>query len=173
MSRAIDKEHVSIWEWLQCMDINPSVIDRREEREEKDKICNDRWYYDNSKGRERHAGYGYYEPYIKKYLLMNIYKDRTVLTCYNSMKELRRLYGSKYTIYTDGAHYYNQVCRWLRIRHHVYDQEDKNVMERSIQYIKDRTECVMITFHTKITAIENMLWTGLEYSWHTLMLRSV
>jgi len=41
-----------------------------------------------------------------------------------------------YTICTDGAdHYYHQACRWLRIKYDVYDQEDKNVMERSIQYI--------------------------------------
>ena len=45
----------------------------------------------------------YYEPYIKKYLLMYISKDRTVLTCYNFIEKLRRLYGSKYTVYTDGA----------------------------------------------------------------------
>ena len=76
-----------------------------------------------------------YEPYIKKYLLMHISKERTVLTCYNLIKELKKLYGSKYTIYTDGAYYYNQACRWLRIKHVVYDDNDKNVMERSIQYI--------------------------------------
>ena len=51
-------------------------------------------------------------------------------------KKLRRLYGSKYTIYTDGADYYHyQACRWLRIKHIVYDNEDKNVMEMAIQYI--------------------------------------
>jgi len=80
-----------------------------------------------------------YEPYIKKYLLMNISKERTVLTCYNLIKELKKLYGSKYTIYTDGAYYYNQAYRLLRIKHVVYNQEDKNVMERAVQYIKDRT----------------------------------
>ena len=82
-----------------------------------------------------------YEPYIKRYLLMHIYKERTLIVCYNFIKKLRRLYGSKYTVYTDGADYYHQACRWLRIRHHVYNQEDKNIMERVIQYIKDRTEC--------------------------------
>jgi len=79
---------------------------------------------------------------------MHISKERTVLTCYNFIKELKKLYGSKYTIYTDGAHYY-EACRWLRIKHHVYDQEDKNVMERSIQYIKDRTECFDDNFPCK------------------------
>ena len=39
---------------------------------------------------------------------MNISKDRAVLTCYYFIKKLRRLYGSKYTIYTDGAYYYNK-----------------------------------------------------------------
>ncbi len=89
-----------------------------------------------------------YEPYIKKYILMYISKDRTVLTCYNFIKKLKKLYGIKYTIYTDD-HYYNQACRWLRIRHDVYDQEDKNIMERSIQYIKDRTECFDDNFPCK------------------------
>jgi len=67
---------------------------------------------------------------------MDISKDRTTLTCYYFIKRLRRLYGNRYTICTDGAdHYYHQACRWLRIKHDVYDQEDKNIMERSIQYI--------------------------------------
>jgi len=35
----------------------------------------------------------------------------------------------------NGAHYYDQACRWLRIKHVVYNQEDKNVMERAVQYI--------------------------------------
>jgi transposase-like protein len=77
-----------------------------------------------------------YEHYINKYLLMNISRERSILVCYNFIKKLRRLYGSKYTICTDGAsYYYDQACKWLKIRHYVYDQEDKNVMERAVQYI--------------------------------------
>ncbi len=48
-----------------------------------------------------------YETYIDKYLLMNIYKEGTVLICYNFIKKSKKLYGSKYTIYADGAYYYN------------------------------------------------------------------
>jgi len=38
---------------------------------------------------------------------------------------------------TDGAHYhYNQACKWLRIKHIVYDNGNgKNIIERAIQYI--------------------------------------
>jgi transposase-like protein len=70
-----------------------------------------------------------YEPYTKKYLLMNISKERTLLVCYNFIKRLKRLYGSKYTIYKDGAHYYNQAYKWLRIKHIVYDDNGKNIMD--------------------------------------------
>jgi len=41
---------------------------------------------------------------------MDISKDRTTLRCYYFIKRLRRLYGSKYTVYTGGADYYNQAC---------------------------------------------------------------
>jgi len=35
------------------------------------------------------------------------------------------------------------VDRWLRLSHQMYDgTELKNIMERFIQYIKDRTECL-------------------------------
>jgi hypothetical protein len=37
----------------------------------------------------------------------------------------------RYTVYTDGAHYY-KACKWLRIKHIVYDDNDdndKNIME--------------------------------------------
>jgi len=44
-------------------------------------------------------------------------------------------------IFTDGALCYNDTCKWLRRSHHVYDTELKNLMERFMQHIKDRTEC--------------------------------
>jgi hypothetical protein len=76
-----------------------------------------------------------YEPYTKKYLLMNISKEMMLLVCYNFIKRLKKLYGSKYTIYTDGAsYYYNQACKWLRIKHIVYDDNCKNIMKSYTVY---------------------------------------
>jgi putative transposase len=144
----IKRSHVAIWKWLQCIDIDNFVIDRR--RREKKRIR--RVMIDETMITVKGEVYWLwiaYEPYIKKYLLMNISKDRSMLVCYNFIKKLKKLYGSKYTIYTDGAHYYNQACRWLRIRHYVYNQEDKNTTERAIQYIKDRTECFDDNFPCK------------------------
>jgi putative transposase len=136
----IKRSHVAIWKWLQYMDIsNNLVIDRRKEKRKIKCVMIDETMITIKD--EVYWLWIAYEPYTKKYLLMNISKDKTVLVCYNFIKRLKKLYGSKYTIYTDGAHYYNQACRWLRIKHIVYDSNGKNIMERAIQYIKDRTEC--------------------------------
>ena len=35
----------------------------------------------------------------------------------------------------------NDACKWLRLKHHVYNTGLKNLMERFVQQIKDRTEC--------------------------------
>jgi hypothetical protein len=34
--------------------------------------------------------------------------------------------------FTDGAHWYNDACRWLRLKHTIYGTELKNIMERFI-----------------------------------------
>jgi putative transposase len=124
----VKRSHVAIWKWLQCIDINEFVIDRRREKKRIKCIMIIDETMITIKG-EVYWLWIAYEPYINKYLLMNISRERSILVCYNFIKKLRRLYGSKYTICTDGAHYYDQACKWLKIRHYLYDQEDKNVME--------------------------------------------
>ena len=56
---------------------------------------------------------------------MDISKDRTTLRCYYFIKKLRRLYGINIP-YIQMDYYYNQTCKWLRIKHDVYDQEEHN-----------------------------------------------
>ncbi|MFP3229353.1 MAG: hypothetical protein RXR47_04390 [Nitrososphaeria archaeon] len=50
-----------------------------------------------------------------------------------------RRYG-RVPIYTDGAGWYADACRWAGVEHAVYDRPLRNLMERVIQYAKDRTE---------------------------------
>src|SRR5690606_15731211 len=85
-----------------------------------------------------------YEPAIDTCLAMHLSRERTVLVCYHFFKQLRRMYGRK-PIFTDGARWYNEACRWLRLRHYVYGTELKNLMERFIQQVKDRTQNVSTT----------------------------
>jgi len=43
-------------------------------------------------------------------------------------------------IYTDGAGWYADACRWAGVEHVVYGRPLRNLMERMIQYVKDGTE---------------------------------
>ncbi len=77
--------------------------------------------------------------------MMHLSRERTIFICYQFFKQLRNRYGRRKLIFTDGAKWYNDACKWLRLKHQVYDTELKNIMERFIHQIKDRTECVLMT----------------------------
>ena len=81
-----------------------------------------------------------YEPTLDSCLMMHLSREKTLFVCYHFFKQLRDRYGRK-PIFTDGGLWYGLACRWLRLRHQVYGTELKNLMERFIQHIKDRTEC--------------------------------
>lgn len=46
----------------------------------------------------------------------------------------------KHPVSTDGGTWYPQACAFLKIDHHVHSPLEKSLIERKIQYIKDRTE---------------------------------
>ena len=48
-------------------------------------------------------------------------------------------YG-KHPVSTDGGTWYPQVCEFLTLDHHIHSSWEKSLIERIIQYIKDRTE---------------------------------
>jgi hypothetical protein len=49
-----------------------------------------------------------------------------------------RRYGTgRVTIYTDGAGWYADACRWADVEHVVYDRPLRNPMERINRYIGD------------------------------------
>jgi len=102
MLRAISKEITVLYGILQCIDINESVVYRRREKKRIRCIMIDESMI---KG-EVYWLWVAYEPYINKYLLMDISKDRTTLRCYYFIKRLKRLYGNRYTIRTDVADHY-------------------------------------------------------------------
>ncbi len=48
----------------------------------------------------------------------------------------------KHLISTDGERiwYPHQACRFLKLRHHLHSSFKKSIIERTMQYIKDRIE---------------------------------
>ena len=132
----IERTHVAIWKWVQKYS---SLADRfRIHRRLVKRIFVDETLL-------RIDGQDYWlwlacEPDQNACLGMHLSRERTIFVCYQFFKQLRNRYGSK-PIFTDGARWYTDACRWLRLHHCVYGTELKNIMERFIQHIKDRTEC--------------------------------
>jgi putative transposase len=48
-------------------------------------------------------------------------------------------YG-KHQVSTDGGTWYPQACQFLKLKHHIHSPFEKSIVERTIQYVKDRTE---------------------------------
>jgi len=61
------------------------------------------------------------------------------IDAYLFIRRLVRRYGGV-PIYTDGAPWYADARRWAGAEHAVYDRPLRNLMERMVQYLKDRTE---------------------------------
>jgi putative transposase len=58
----------------------------------------------------------------------------------NFIRSLVFKYG-KHTVYTDGGTWYPQACNFLNMRHRLHSPLEKSLIERVMQYFKDRTEC--------------------------------
>jgi putative transposase len=40
----------------------------------------------------------------------------------------------------DGVTWYPQACKFLKLKHHLHSFLEKSIIERTMEYIKDRTE---------------------------------
>ena len=83
------------------------------------------------------------EPRNKMILGIRISLERNMLVAEQFIQSLIRKYG-KHNISTDGGTWYPQACRFLNVEHHVHSPLEKSFIERTIQYIKDRTELMII-----------------------------
>jgi putative transposase len=52
---------------------------------------------------------------------------------------LIKIHG-KHGVSTDGGTWYPQACRFLKLKHHIHSSLEKSLIERTMQYLKDRTE---------------------------------
>ena len=56
------------------------------------------------------------------------------------LSDIVSVYGI-YPVSTDGGTWYPTACKFLKLRHHLHSNLEKSLIERTMQYIKDRTEC--------------------------------
>ncbi len=46
----------------------------------------------------------------------------------------------KHQVSSDGGTWYPQACKFLNLHHHIHSYFEKSIIERTMQYIKDRIE---------------------------------
>lgn len=80
------------------------------------------------------------EPIGGRILAMSISKERNMFVDERFIAGLVRVHG-KHTVSTDGGTWYPQACKFLKLKHHIHSPLEKSLIERAMQYIKDRTEC--------------------------------
>lgn len=79
------------------------------------------------------------EPVHRSVLGIYISKERNMLVAEKFIRSLVSKYG-KHTVYTDGGTWYPEACKVLRLKHYLHSSFEKSLMERVVQYFKDRTE---------------------------------
>lgn len=130
----IKRNHVSIWNWIQRY--NPKKISSK-----KSKVLE--YVIDETVikiGSELIWLWVAIDNTTKKILRLSISKERNMFVAERFIAELVKNYG-KHPISTDGGTWYPQACRFLKLNHHIHSSYEKSIIERTMQYIKDRTEC--------------------------------
>ena len=74
----------------------------------------------------------------------------------------------RHPVSTDGGTWYPQACRFLKLKRHLHSPFEKGIIERTMQYIKDRTECFDDYFpcrlkNCKLKHVKNWLRFFVDY----------
>ncbi len=103
------------------------------------------------------------EPIHKSVLGIHISEERNMFVAENFLSSLVDKYGI-HTIYTDGGTWYPQACRFLHLKHRLHSSLEKSLIERVMQYFKDRTEC-FDDYYPCITKRKNNCDLEHVYNW--------
>ena len=132
LSYIFKRNHVSIWNWIQKY--HPKRISRRKRIAE--------YIIDETLikvGSQYIWLWVAIEPRNRQILALNISKERNMLIAERFISGLVRIHG-KHLVSTDRGTWYPQACRFLNLDHHIHSSFEKSIIERTMQYIKDRTE---------------------------------
>ncbi len=79
------------------------------------------------------------EPKHRQILKVDMSFERTMLVAERFIASLIDEYD-RHPVSTDGGTWYPQACQFLKLKHHLHSSFEKSLIERTIQYIKDRIE---------------------------------
>lgn len=79
------------------------------------------------------------EPENREILAVTVSKERNMLIAEKFISDIVKVYGKR-PVSTDGGSWYPQACKFLKLDHHIHSPLEKSLIERTMQYVKDRTE---------------------------------
>ena len=79
------------------------------------------------------------EPENREILPVTVSKEGNMLIAERFITRIVKIDG-KHPVSTDGGTWYPMACRFLKLKHHIHSSYEKSMIERTMQYIKDRTE---------------------------------
>jgi putative transposase len=133
LSQFIKRNHVSIWNWIQ----------RYKPRKILQTRCKLSEFIIDETLIKVGSNYVWLwvaiEATNRTILGIRISIERNMLVAERFIQSLIRRYG-RHNISTDGGTWYPQACRFLNVKRHNHSSIEKSFIERTIQYIKDRTE---------------------------------
>ncbi len=77
---------------------------------------------------------------IKKSLQLIFQKNETCFVAERFLSHVIDKYGKHQVSFDGGTWYPLQACKFLNLYHHLHSSFEKSIIERTMQYIKDRTE---------------------------------
>jgi putative transposase len=134
LSRFVQRSHTAIRDWIQKY--KPERLSYR-------KVMVSKFIIDETQlkvGSEYIWLWVAIESKDKEILSISISKERNMFVAERFLSNLIKDYD-KHPVSTDGGTWYPQACQFLKLDHHVHTSFEKSVIERTMQYIKDRTEC--------------------------------
>lgn len=126
------RSHVAIWKWVQrfnpkrlysCKRVSAFLIDETMIHIGSDEA----WLWIAV------------EPIHRQILGVYISRHRNMLVAEAFLRSLIKIYG-KHTVYSDGGSWYPDACISLGLKHRLHSSYEKSIVERTIEYLKDRTE---------------------------------
>ncbi len=130
----IKRTHVSIWNWIQKH--KPKMLSSKKKKVEGFVVGETLIKI----GSELAWLWVAIEPANKEILSVSISKERNMFVAERFLSDLLEEHG-EHPVSTDGGTWYPQACRFLRVEHHLHSSYEKSIIERTMQCIKDRTEC--------------------------------
>ena len=158
----VKRSHVSIWNWIQKY--KPHKISAK--RTKTSEFIVDETAI--KAGSELIWLWVAIEPENRQILALSITKERNMFVAERFLSGLVKIHGN-HSVSTDGGTWYPQACGFLKVDHHIHSPFEKSIIERTMQYIKDRTESFDDYFpcktkNCKLNHVRN--WLNLIANYH-------